>query len=116
EFFKELRRNSESPLGISQRHEYGVVGWPAGKDTIGGTEPPIQLFMSLLRTQAGIVSDVISMAHEGVHRAQCISLVGREDQEAVLKVLGSGARHSSTNGIGVSELAHWAPDRRWRCG
>src|ERR1019366_4028460 len=81
-----------------------MVGGLAGNHAAQRVDPFIQLLAALLRRDGRVVRDVVSMAHEGIHRRNGIALGGRQDQKAVVEVLGGGARDVTTNSVGGPQL------------
>ena len=79
--------------------------WLACHDATQRVDPFIQLFAALLRRDGRVVGDVVGMAHEGIHRRNGIALGSRQDQEAVVEILGGGARDVTTNSVGGPQLS-----------
>src|ERR1019366_4987433 len=81
-----------------------IISRLAGDDATQRVDPFIQLFAALLRRNGRVVRDIVGMAHEGIHGRQCVALGCRENQEAVIEILGGGARDMTTNSVGGPQL------------
>src|ERR1019366_4321877 len=81
-----------------------MVGGLAGNHAAQRVDPFIQLLAALLRRDGRVVRDIVGMAHEGIHGRNGIALRSRKDQEAVVEILGGGARDVTTNSVGGPQL------------
>src|SRR5437899_5951374 len=64
-----------------------------------GIEPSVQLLATFFNAKAGIVGDVVTLPHKGIHGAQCLALAPRQNQESIIKILRSGSRNAAADGV-----------------
>src|ERR1700682_1241198 len=104
QLFEEVDGNLEVFLRVSHGHQHGIVGRFPGKDRSGGFQPVVQLLPFFFASQIWTIGDIVGMAHERINSTECVSLIGWEDDKAVVKVLGGAPCDSPADGIGMREL------------
>src|ERR1035437_4441934 len=60
---------------------------------------------------AGFVAQIVAVAHEGIDGAHSFALLGGEQHERIVEILGAAARHVQAVLIGLLARAHPAPRR-----
>src|SRR6476646_7380111 len=73
----------------------------AGQRLIERGAPALQR----LDRRAGLVAQVVAIAHERVDRAHGVALGAREQQEGIVEVLGAMAGHRAAVCVGTREIA-----------
>ncbi len=104
QLLQQLERNVEALLRVGQREEHRIVGALAVDDAAQSVHPFVELLAALFRRNRGIVGNIVGVAHEGIHRRQRIALAKRQDQEAVVEVLGSRAGDVPANTVSRPQL------------
>src|SRR5450631_1470742 len=94
--------------GIVKRGQHGMRAATAGQCVVEGRAP----LLDGARMRAGLVAQIVAIAHEGIHGAYGIALLAGKQHEGIVEIACTGARHAAAISIGIFERGHHAARER----